>query len=238
MIKDTVFLTFDQALEAIFHDFRQYAPQVRLFCEILNLISRGDIIAEKRIGKDGAWIGVPSRQNMRWMDGSELLGFVCETLSAADLTPELFAALCATVFQTPARLLTHAQTGRVGVEISTGMEDFNCRQCGQCCRSLNYQKEVTSKDIELWEKLGRTDILKHVGIFERNGEEPGYLIWVVPGTLQLADGCPFLKRKPAEDKWYCGIHDVKPAICRQYPASRKHAVMTGCPGFLDRGYVG
>ena len=36
----------------------------------------------------------------------------------------------------------------------------------------------------------------------------------------------------------CTIQDVKPGICRQYPSSRKHAVMTGCPGFQGSGFKG
>lgn len=54
---------------------------------------------------------------------------------------------------------------------------------------------------------------------------------MIPGKNQLADTCPFLKKIPAENRWVCKIHDIKPAICRRYPVSRKHAVMTGCPGF-------
>ncbi|OQY08333.1 MAG: hypothetical protein B6I22_00910 [Desulfobacteraceae bacterium 4572_123] len=43
--------------------------------------------------------------------------------------------------------------------------------------------------------------------------------------------CPFLKKIPSENRRLCAIHDIKPAICRQYPVSRKHALITGCPGF-------
>jgi Fe-S-cluster containining protein len=53
-----------------------------------------------------------------------------------------------------------------------------------------------------------------------------------PGTREFAEACPFLQQKPAENRWICRIHNVKPQICRNYPVSRKHAVMTGCSGFL------
>jgi Fe-S-cluster containining protein len=232
--KDTVFLNFDQALEVICNDFRQYDPQVRLFCEVIGILSGGETVAEKKIGKNGAWVGVAGCRNMRWMEASELLAFVLDTLLAANLSPELLTTVCAKAFQTHAFLSTHPETGQIGVRIETGMEDFRCRQCGKCCRSLDYRKEVTAEDIAYWQKLGRTDIIDHVGVFQPDKKEKTYRMWVVPGTLQVVETCPFLKKQPSEDRWYCGIHDVKPAICRQYPATRKHAIMTGCPGFPYR----
>jgi uncharacterized membrane protein YhaH (DUF805 family) len=57
------------------------------------------------------------------------------------------------------------------------------------------------------------------------------LFWVIPGTNEFAPSCPFLKRGGSPHQWICSIHDVKPDICRNYPVSRKHALMTGCPGF-------
>jgi Fe-S-cluster containining protein len=119
----------------------------------------------------------------------------------------------------------------MGVRIETGMEDFSCRQCGGCCTSLDYHHELTEEDVAQWERLGRTDILKWVRRIEGEGRHKAYRIWTVPGTTRLADVCPFLKKIPSENRWECLIHDVKPAICRQYPLTRKHGIMTGCPGF-------
>ena len=39
MKSETVFLTREQAVEAVCRDFRQYAPQLLLFCEVLRLVS-------------------------------------------------------------------------------------------------------------------------------------------------------------------------------------------------------
>jgi Fe-S-cluster containining protein len=43
--------------------------------------------------------------------------------------------------------------------------------------------------------------------------------------------CPWLTKIPTQNRWECQIHGVRPAVCRQYPGSRKHAEITGCPGF-------
>ena len=41
--KETIFLTFQQALEAVCIDFRRYAPQVMLFSAVLRVISNGKL---------------------------------------------------------------------------------------------------------------------------------------------------------------------------------------------------
>lgn len=236
--KETVFLTGPEALEAIRIDFRQYTPQVMLFCQVIRLISGGQITAKRDREKNGAWISVPGRPNMRWMEGTEMVDYVCEALGAADLNDPLLASICARVFHTRAYPAMHSETGRKGIRIETGMEDFACRQCAQCCRSLDYRKEVTAEDVARWRASGRTDILEWVGVFEREGYETAYRIWTIPGTTELAEICPFLQEISSENRWVCRIHDAKPAICRQYPSSRKHALMTGCPGFERQEQTG
>lgn len=233
--KETIYLTIDQALEAICIDFRQYDPQMLLFCEIIRLVSGGATTLKRKTHKDGAWIRVAGRRNMRWLDGPELVEYVCEVLASADLNPELLASISSRVFRTRALPAVDPESGSEGIRIESGMETFHCRQCGHCCRSLDYRNEVTAEDVARWQAMGRTDILKWVGVFERDGREATYRIWMIPGTRRLAAKCPFLEKKPSENRWGCRIHDVKPAICRHYPASRKHAIMTGCPGFKGQG---
>ncbi len=229
--KEHIFLTIDQALQAICNDFRQYNPQIMLFCGIIRLISNGDTVVTRDRKKNGAWISTGGHQNMRWMDGPELVDYLCETVTTADLNSERLSAVCARVFQTHAFPDIHPETGQAGIRVETGMEEFHCLQCGRCCRSLDYSKELTAQDVAKWQALGRTDILKWVGVFKGHGHKTAYRIWMIPGTTQPARECPFFQKMPSENRWTCRIHDVKPAICRQYPASRKHAVMTGCPGF-------
>lgn len=160
-----------------------------------------------------------------------MVEYLCREIKETDLDPQLLASICARVFHSRAWEDRDPQTGRKGVQIETGMEAFSCRQCGQCCMSLDYHNELTSKDVARWEKLGRTDILKWVRVVEGEGGTTEYRIWTIPGTTRLAEVCPFLKEIPSQNRWGCLIHDVKPDICREYPLSRKHAMMTGCVAF-------
>ena len=233
--KDSIFLTAEQAIEAVCLDFRQYDPQILLFSEILRILSTGDRVATRERGKDGLWINLPGQRHMRWLEGSDLIDTLCGILRNSNPDPVLLAAVCARVFQTRAFPGQDSSTGRSGVRIMTGMEDFHCHQCGQCCRALDYHNEITGDDVAYWQHLGREDILAWVGVFPKQGRKTVYRIWMKPGTREFAETCPFLKKEPSENRCFCQIHDVKPRICRQYPVSRKHAVMTGCPGFRPRG---
>jgi len=229
--RDSIYLSIDQALEAVCIDFRRYEPQIVLLCQIISLVSGGSIIVKREGGKDGAWISVQGRPNMRWAEGPELIETACAAVKGIARDSRLVSSICARVFHERAWEERDPETGQMGVRIETGMEGFSCRQCGRCCTFLDYHNELTEEDVVRWEKLGRTDILKWVRGIEQKGRESGYRIWTVPGTTGLADRCPFLKKIPSENRWECLIHDVKPAICRQYPLTRKHGLMTGCLGF-------
>jgi Fe-S-cluster containining protein len=231
MDSNSIFLTIDEAIDAINIDFRQYSPQIPLFCSISHLISGNDIRFQREAGKEGVWINQRGRTNMRWLEGAELVEYMCARIRRTHWTIELLAAACRRVFQSRAMRAVDPQTGCEGLEIQTQMDAFECRQCGNCCRSLDYRHEIRAGDVEKWRSLGRDDILRWVETVPRNNEIAGYRVWVVPGTRRLAATCPFLKKEPATNRWGCAIHDAKPLICRSYPVSRKHAVMTGCRGF-------
>jgi Fe-S-cluster containining protein len=229
--KDSIFLTTEQTIAAICLDFRQYEPQVLLFSEIISVLSKGNIIAKREMGKNGIWIRRTGERKMRWLEGSDLINTMCDILSDNRPDPVLLAAVCARVFQTQAFPDKDPTTVTSGIRVLTGMEDFACRQCGKCCQKLDYHNEVTGDDVAFWERKGRSDVLEWVGAYKKDGQETVYRIWVRPGTRTFAETCPFLQKKPDENIWICRIHDVKPHICRDYPVSRKHAVMTRCPGF-------
>jgi Fe-S-cluster containining protein len=227
----SIFLTTDEAIEAMTIDFRQYHPQILLFCSIIGLISGNEIRFQREAGIEGVWVNQRGRANMRWMEGAELVEYMCTAVRKTPWTIELLAAACRRVFQSRATMATDPETGREGLEIETQMDSFECRQCGCCCRSLDYHHEVGAEDVELWRSSGRRDILRWVDTVFQEDEPVGYRIWVVPGTRELAPTCPFLKKDPTTNRWDCTIHAVKPRICRNYPVSRKHAVLTGCRGF-------
>jgi Fe-S-cluster containining protein len=229
--KESIFLTREQAIDAVCLDFRQYEPQILLFSEIIRVISAEGMVASREMGKEGLWINQTGRRNMRWFEGTELIDILCKTLLKANPDPELLSAVCTRVFQTRAFPAEDPATGQTGIRVLTGMEDFHCQQCGECCRTLDYHNEISKEDVNRWKRLERVDILEWVGVFKKSNQGTAYRIWIKPGTREFADICPFLQKKPTENRWICQIHDVKPRICRQYPVSRKHAIMTGCPGF-------
>jgi Fe-S-cluster containining protein len=232
MEHQSIFLSLEEAVEAIQIDFRQYAPQWMLFSSILKLITAQKAYIAAEPANKGAWLHEEGRPAMRWLDGPALIDYMCRTVAGTHWTPELLATVCVRVFQNRAVVDTDPLNGDLGIRIQTGMEAFVCRQCGRCCRNLDYHDELTAEDVARWTTLGRHDILNWVGIFKAVGEKKTtYRIWMTPGTRKLAEVCPFLKKLPTENRWICSIHKVKPSICRNYPVSRKHATMTGCPGF-------
>ncbi|MCF8142695.1 MAG: YkgJ family cysteine cluster protein [Deltaproteobacteria bacterium] len=229
--RDSIYLSIGEALEAVCIDFRRYDPQVVLLCQIIRLVSDGSVVVKREGWRSGAWIGVQGRPNMRWMEGTELVETACAAVKGADPDSGMVSSICARVFHTRAWEERDTKTGKMGVRIETGMEAFSCRQCGRCCTVLDYHNELTGEDVVRWEREGRTDILQWVRTIEGKDRERAYRIWTLPGTTRLAESCPFLKKIPSENRWECLIHHVKPAICRQYPLTRKHGLMTGCPGF-------
>jgi len=229
--ENQIFLAPQEAVQAVCEDFRQYEPQVLLFSELVSVVSDGRMVAQREPGKDGLWMRLPGKSKMRWMEGDELIAFMCELVSQAQHDLKTLAAICGRVFRTTAQLQTDQDTKTAGILLSTGMQDFTCKQCGHCCQTLIYHDSLTPEDVDAWKQSGRNDILEWVGVFPKKGAETIYRVWMKPGTRDFVRGCPFLYKNPHENIWYCRIQDVKPKFCRQYPLSRKHALMTGCPGF-------
>ena len=227
----TIRLTPEQTLDAICADFRQYDPQMLLFAEVTRLLEGEDGALVRESGKEGAWVRVKSHRNRQWMQGRALIEHLCATLRAHNPDPRMLAAIAARVFQTRACLEEQPDIGEPCIVIHTGMEAFSCRQCGQCCTVLDYRNEVTAADVARWREKDCGHILEWVGTTRRKDGSTTYQIWVDPATNRVAVPCPFLKKDAAANRKLCSIHDDKPDICRNYPVSRKHARMTGCPGF-------
>ena len=231
MEKESIFLTTKEAIQAILTDFRQYDPQIILFSGIIHLITNNRFHLKREHKKNGAWVDRLGTSQMKWLGGHELVEYMCDVITHTHWDPGLLTDVCTRIFQARAVPGIHPNTGTAGVHIETNMEAFACRQCGCCCRFLDYHNEVTAEDVAIWRTLGRKDILKWVYEIRCEGQPEKYQAWVVPGTLKQAETCPFLEKESESGRWRCRIHDVKPAICRQYPLNRKHAVMSGCRGF-------
>jgi Fe-S-cluster containining protein len=223
-----IFLTAPETITAICLDLRLYPPQNRLFRDLSPLILGPESAVSADTGGDGFWISEGRR--MRRISAGDLRERLVRTMEAQPPPLPQLAGICGRVFRTSAKVGQN-DDGEAGIWIDTGMDAYRCRQCGDCCRRLDYRHQITAEDVQRWRQLGRTDILEWVREDRGADGEPVYSIWREPGTARYADVCPWLKNLPGTAKWICAIHDVKPEICRQYPATRKHAEMTGCAGF-------
>jgi Fe-S-cluster containining protein len=83
----------------------------------------------------------------------------------------------------------------------------------------------------MWKRAERYDILEWVYVFYNKKVPVGYDIWVHPAEGESARRCPWLRKLPKKDAYRCRIEDLKPGLCRDYPPTIKHAILTGCHGF-------
>ncbi|MEW5774639.1 MAG: YkgJ family cysteine cluster protein [Thermodesulfobacteriota bacterium] len=210
---ERIFLTPAEALAAVRMDADLYGPQPDLWAGLLRLLARR---TGTRPEEDERCGGMPPP------DG--LADAACAELAACAADLDILAAAVGLVFETRAEPGA-GPDGEPGVYVRTGMEGFDCGRCGHCCRTLSFHAECEEEDLERWRAAGRDDILAWVG---GGGEEPG-MLWVRPGAGLLTEQCPWLFQEP-DGLFTCTIHDLKPALCRDFPGSRKHARLTGCPG--------
>ena len=233
--KDRIFLTRKELLRAVRIDFKQYGPQFDLFQDLCPIITGNTTIVIKDKNNDCALITRGKKSKTRRMREHELGDYLFKKLSKNDYPLSVLAEICRRVFETRASPGRHPVSGNEGIWIETDMALFHCTQCGDCCRNLLYHNDCTEEDYSLWGSLGRADIMKKVMIISSGDRITGYRIWMNPDTGQLYPQCPWMKPTPAKNRYACLIQDVKPEICRQYPYTRKHAIMTGCRGkFKDR----
>ncbi len=201
------FLTSAQAVDAIASDFGQYGRQPGLFSKISPLILGGD--------------APPGSA------GDEAAGFyLVHMLETKGVDAETLARICALVFETA--VLAEDQNGIPGIRIQDQMDEFNCTRCGNCCRGLEHVCDPM--DVASWERSDRADILSWVKK-EETARGTQYRIWIDPRTGNPAAACPFLSRQPGTPLFFCAVQGAKPLVCREYPFTRKHARLTGCPGF-------
>ncbi len=229
--QNTIFLTPQEAVAAIRRDLQQYEPQTRLLSELFPVVMGAGAVAVKDANPGRIWITRSARGPMRQVTCSELADILSDQIAKETVTPERLADFCASVFKSSAAAGFDSQTQTPGIWVDTGMGGYACRQCGQCCRTLDYHHECTAEDYSRWQTLGREDILQWVRCIPGSAGRTAYRIWVAPGTTEPVDECPFLANGPAAGQVFCTIHAIKPGICRQYPYTRKHAVKTGCRGF-------
>lgn len=109
-----------------------------------------------------------------------------------------------------------------------GTVSCDCEQCGLCCRIFGNSIIPTPMNIFGWIEQGRVDILRfftavkedgsHVNCSKIPPDDLGSVVLIEmrdPETGQYMTVCPFLKRIRS-DTYLCGIHAVKPDMCRSY----------------------
>ena len=224
---EKTFLTLSQAVGALAEDFRQYGPQPHMCHEIGPMILKDDFKTGMFNQQKRAWIarsGCFPEEPV----ADEAMGFyLIHMLETNKICAKDMAKICGRVFEAPA--LAGEQGGEPGIWVRSQMAGFACKRCGHCCTGLG--NTCTTEDYRLWERLGRTDILAWVKPEPSGGNGIQYRIWVDPQTGTETDSCPFLGKQSGKKGFFCTIQEVKPRVCREYPFTRKHARLTGCPGF-------
>ncbi|WP_319409702.1 YkgJ family cysteine cluster protein [uncultured Desulfosarcina sp.] len=229
--KERLFLKIDEAVEAIRADFAQYDSQFNLLSVIWPMVFGDETYIMRNAGNPTVWAKISGRTKLISSSEDDLKQRIVDQLKRLPPDPQHLAGICAHVFGAPATAGSGPEPDLLpGIWVDTDMADFVCTQCGRCCRTLNYHDGCSLRDYQRWLDLGRTDILDWVGIIKQDGQVTACRIWVLPGTNDFAETCPWLTMSPDPNRYVCAIHDVRPTICRQYPGSRKHARMTGCGG--------
>lgn len=221
------FLTLAQAIDAVAGDFGQYGSQPDICRKIAPLILGHNFKLCLFNGLERAWIrrnrGADSFEPV---DDTALCFYLVHMLETGKPDAALMARICTLVFQTTVK--PGEVDGEFGIWVESQMTDFSCKRCGNCCRRL--ENKCSQEDRELWQRLGRSDILAWVNEEVSENEETRFRMWIDPVTGEPAASCPFLAAK-GKSRFYCRIQDTKPLICREYPFTKKHAQHTGCLGF-------
>lgn len=235
--EEKIFLTQTQAIHAIRIDFHQYGSQFDLFQELFPIISDNKIIVTKEGSNNCVLITRGRKSKVRRMKTHDIGDYLLNILSEKSYPLSVIAVICSKVFRTKSWIAPNPVNEAEGIWLETEMAHFKCRQCGNCCRNLKYHNDCSEKDYKRWETLGRKDILEKVIVIESDNENLRYKIWIEPGSNRLYPKCPWLIPPDLKNRYACRIQDVKPEYCRQYPLTRKHAMMTGCMGSFDEQYL-
>jgi Fe-S-cluster containining protein len=126
--------------------------------------------------------------------------------------------------------------------------DQACLQCGRCCERWGWGQKGVPSDLIPWITGNRLDILRHVMIWfgdgtRRNGQdvtEADLLRVIKVRYWQDSVGkelrhCPFLNRS-ADGRAWCGIHECKPAVCREFRpwTWQNHEFYGNCPACREK----
>ncbi len=226
-----IFLTPTQAVDAVAMDFQAYGPQPELLRRIAPLVlgpqCRTALSEENRNGVT-VWRGA----SFEPVQDHSLGFYLIHVMETAPPDLNTLAHICRRVFQTTTFAGKLTADDEPGIWVHSQMDGFVCRQCGQCCRQLDYETGCDESDIRLWQDRGRTDILAWVQYLDTPGEsvDRAYRIWVDPDT-----GKP-----PGPARGLGPVRIIRTGLCAPFtpssprlpaiPYTAKHAAMTGCSG--------
>jgi hypothetical protein len=86
-------------------------------------------------------------------------------------------------------------------------EGFSCKQCGNCCLNLSdaFSTCADERDVRLWKKLGRSDILEWVACMPVGKGVFIYDLWLHPTTGEDVQRCPWLRELPRKNQYVRGV---------------------------------
>ena len=99
-----------------------------------------------------------------------------------------------------------------------------CTGCGECC--IKYADELGSIDQKEYVRLPAKAKALCFLVF-RKGRTAFYDIWVHPDDKTFKR-CPFIRKRPKQDRYTCTIHRERPNVCRDYPVDLDQAIRDGC----------
>jgi Fe-S-cluster containining protein len=126
----------------------------------------------------------------------------------------------------PSARVPTAKERRMNDEAS--IPDFQCTRCGKCCVEGASRLSASEADLDMWAR-DAPHVLAHVAVRTVEGVPRGDL-WISPRTRRDTVRCPWIRKYPNRGHYYCRIYEVRPEVCRRYPTSREHALITDCPG--------
>ena len=103
-----------------------------------------------------------------------------------------------------------------------------CNQCGKCCTLYgNGGLSAGSDEIEYWE-TNRPDIASYVSAEK---------IWISPVTGKQMVRCPWLRKLPNQNKYFCRIYYDRPNDCRYYPVDIDQMIKDECEMLEPRDLI-
>jgi len=100
-------------------------------------------------------------------------------------------------------------------------EQFNCQQCGWCCRNIVIN--VAYSDIIRWQKENRSDILCEVSFLANYPKAKVGGFYFHKTAFNPKQPCPFYKDG-------CIIYETRPVACQDYPLASSEP--EGCTAYV------